>query len=183
MPGLYLAIEFSDETKKQLELKQNILKNLCDAEYEDSTRFHITTRFVADNQLNVNTALLAMEMFGQMYTPNKFEIFANGFRTFNKEKNGSKGVAWVGIDKSLPLYQIKYDIEECLKKCNFPLNKERFDGYTPHITMAYEFPIPELYSIDFGEPIKIIVDNLSLWNGFKIQETYVHNKLMDIKFK
>lgn len=183
MSGLYLAIEFNDETKKQLELKQNILKSLCDAKYEDPTRFHITTRFVAEDQININTALLAMEIFEKMYTPNKFDVLANGFRTFNNEKGGSKDVAWIGIDKSFPLYQIKYDIEECLNKCNFPLKEERFDGYTPHITMAYEFPVPNLNGINFGELINITIDNLSLWNGFKVNSEYVHNQLMSIKFK
>jgi len=176
MSSLYLAIDFNNETKQLLAKKQLLLKQTSTGEWEDPSRFHITVKFLAEEQVNANTALLAMKMFDEMYKPNKFEVIANGFRQFEQ------GVAWIGVDKSFPLYQIKYDIDECLKKCNFPLQQEKFDGYIPHITMAYNFNNPNLEAINFQEPQHIVVDNLSLWASPKCNDTYVTNCLYRVNF-
>lgn len=177
MSSLYLAVDFNNETKELLAKKQILLKQYSTGEWEDPSKFHITVKFLAEEQINANTALLAMKMFDEMYKPNKFEVIANGFRQFDH------GVAWIGVDNSFPLYQIKYQIEECLRKCNFPLQPERFDGYTPHITMAYDFNNPNLGTINFQEPLPLIVDNLSLWASPKCNDTYITNCLYRSNFK
>ena len=177
MSSLYLAVDFNNETKKLLAEKQRLLKQYLAEEFEDPGAFHITVRFLAEDQINVNTALLAIQMFDQMYKPNKFQIFANGFRKF------PQGVAWIGLDQSFPLYELKYQIEDCMRKCNFPLNEERFDGYIPHITMAYDFKHDNIETINFGEPIPIIIDGLHLWASPKCNDTYITNCLYTANFK
>jgi len=176
MSSLYLAVEFNAETIQKLTYKQHLLKSQFEGEYEDPTRFHITVCFLAKNEVNANTAILGMNLLRQIYTPQKFTVVANCFRQFDQ------GVAWVGMDNTMPLYELKYQIEDCMRRCNFPMVEDKFDGYIPHITMAYDFK-GDTKSVVFGEPIQIEIDNISLWNAPKCNDVYIHNKLCDVKFK
>jgi 2'-5' RNA ligase len=48
--SLYLAVELQEETKKQLYERLLYLKRNCpEGDWEDSSRFHITLKFITDD--------------------------------------------------------------------------------------------------------------------------------------
>ncbi|MFW6007919.1 MAG: RNA 2',3'-cyclic phosphodiesterase [archaeon] len=177
MSSLYIAVEIDNETKKELEKKQLILKqNSEDGDFEDSTKFHITVRFLADNEKDSHLAIEGLKLFEERYKSKRFTVEAKNFYNFEQ------GVSWVGVHNSMPLYKIKYQIEECLKEVGFPLKEDTHDGYTPHITMGYNVKENNNWNKEF-KAISFIVDNISLWNGFKANDTYIHNKLYGVKLE
>ena len=174
--SLYLAIEIDNDTKKLLSEKQVYLKQHASGEFEDPTRFHITLRFLSENEEQNELAMKALKLFEQIYNPKSFEITAKNFCRF------PQGVSWIGVHNSLNLYQMKYQIEDCLEKVGFPLKKDKHKGYTPHITMGYNVEEKDSLIKEFeGIPMK--VTNISLWNGFKCNDKYIHNKLYGINLK
>lgn len=186
MSSLYIAVEFDNETKKKLEKKQLILKqNSKNGDFEDSSKFHITIRFLSKNEEHSDLAIEGLKLFKQKYPYSKFKVNAANFYRFEQ------GVSWIGVHNSFPLYKIKYQLEECLKEVGFPLKKDTYNGYTPHITMGYNVDELENWNKEF-EPIEIEIDNINLWNGFKVYDSndnkeknyvHIHNKLFDVKFQ
>lgn len=179
--SLYLAVELNNEIKKKLTQKQLILKqNIEGLEFEDPTRFHITVKFLSEDEANVNLAMDAIKLFKETYDPQKFEVIAKDFCKF------PQGVIWVGVHNYMPLYDMKLQIDDCLRKVGFPLEEEKFKGYTPHITMSNhndkEFDLETVKSL-YGEGISITVDNISVWTGFKANDVYIHNKPYGIQFR
>lgn len=174
--SLYLAVEIDDESKKLLNEKQVYLKQNAIGNFEDPTRFHITVRYLSKDEVNNKEAIEGLKLFDKLYHPSKFEIIAKDFHRFDK------GVEWIGVDNSLPLYEIKYQIEDCLLKSNFPLKEDKFKGYTPHITMGYD--VEELSTLNNKfEGIPIIINNISLWNGFKANGEHIHSFIYRVNFK
>jgi 2'-5' RNA ligase len=175
--SLYLAVEISDADKKKLAAKQVYLKQNCvEGEFEDPTRFHITVRFISEGQEQHEKIIEALTLWEQTCQPKKFEILAKNFGKF------PQGVMWIGVNECLPLYQAKYQIEECCQKVGNQLRKDDHPNYIPHITMGYDVQESPTLNKEF-EGIPIVVDNISLWNGFKANDVYIHNKLFDIKLK
>lgn len=177
--SLYLAVEIPEDIKRKLAVPQTTLKQNClDGEWEDPTKFHITVRFLTeDNDYETQKkAIEALKLFEVTYQPKKFEIIAKNFYKFEQ------GVMWIGVHNSFPLYEIKYQIEDCFKKVGRELPKDQFEGYTPHITMGYNVKEKPNFNQEF-EGIPIVIDNVSLWPSIKANDSYIHNKLFGVNFK
>lgn len=176
MSSLYLAFELSNEDKKKLVVNYEYLKNNADGDFVDPSTFHITCRFLSNNQDNVNLAIDGLKLFNKKYNVNKVNLSAKDFCQFNQ------GVMWMGLHDSLPLYVIKHKIEECLIEAGFPLQKDSFDGYIPHITMGYDVNAYPWLNKQF-QSIDLTLDNLTLWGSPKCNDTYISNTLYKIDFK
>jgi len=175
--SLYLAVEISDEDKNKLAEKQVYLKQHCTAEeFEDPTKFHITVRFVSENEQQHEKIIEALKLWQEKYQLSKFQVTAKNFGQFEQ------GVIWIGVHDCLPLYQMKHQIEECCIEVGNQLRKDDFPNYIPHITMGSGVQESSSLNTVF-DGIPILVDNVSLWNGFKCNDSYIHNKLFDIKLK
>lgn len=173
--SIYIAVEFDKDFKKQLEYERVLVKNKYpDAEYEDSSKYHITVRYVSDESVLVNQTLEAFKIYEQKYSIKAFDIQVNGFCKF------PQGVLWYAPQNTLPLYEIKHNLEECLRQTQ-DLREDDFDGYTPHITCAYNFQ----HDIDFttSKTYTTKVNNISLWNSFKANGEYIDNCLYQIKLR
>lgn len=177
MSSLYIAVEFNDEDKAKLAEKQLYLKqNSKKGDFEDPTKFHITVKFLSNNDIDNELAIKALQLFKERYKVNKFNITAKDFYQFDHN------VSWIGVNNSLPLYEIKYQLDDCLKEVGFPLKKDKFKQYTPHITMGYNV----IHNDDFNskfDGINICIDNISLWNGFKANDKYIHNFIYRVDFE
>ena len=175
--SLYLAVEIDDKTKQLLAQKQLILKQNCvKGEWEDPTRFHITVRFLANDDRMHEKAMEALKLWGDTYQPKQFQAFAKDFHKFEQ------GVMWIGVDQSFPLYEAKYQIEDCFMKVGNQLSKGDFPSYIPHITMGYDVQESPTLNWNF-EPIPFVINNISLWNGFKVNSKYIHNFLYRVDLK
>lgn len=175
--SLFLAVELNDQAKSKLFEKQLELKRGCvSGEWEDQTRFHITVKFLGEDDKH-EKVIEVMKLWEQQYQPKKFEVLAKDFCRF------PQGVSWVGVHNSMPLYEYKHQIEECAKSIGNQFKQDDFNGYTPHITMGYKVEEkPELQRI--WEGIPVTVDNITLW-GYapKCNDTYIHNYLYRVNFK
>lgn len=176
MSSLYIAFELSQKDKDKLIPFQTYLKQNAIGDFVDSTTFHITCRFLSENQENVNLAIEGMKLFDKKYLVDKIELEAKDFCKFEQ------GVMWIGVNNSFPLYEVKKKIEECLIEVGYPLKKDTHKGYTPHITMGYNIKEESTLNRQFIG-VDLTIDNLSLWAGFKCNDQYIHNKIYDIKFK
>lgn len=174
--SLWLAVELNDDIKKKLAKEQVLLKQNCKkGDFEDPTRFHITVKYLSDEIINHECVIKAMQKYKDDFKPCRFKITARDFYKFEQ------GVMWVGVHQSLPLYIMKKNIEKCLNEVGYNLPKDKHKQYTPHITMGYN--VQELNSLNNKfNGIEIDVDNLSLWNSFKANDVYIHNKMYSINF-
>jgi 2'-5' RNA ligase len=178
--SLYLAIELNDQTKSQLAIYQTVLKqNSVSGEFDDPTRFHITVRFLSEDCVEPNLAIQALKLYETLYKPKKFEISAQNFGTFD----GDDPATWIGVNNCLPLYQLKHDVDDCLETVGYPMPKDKFPNYVPHITMGFGLQIKPEFNLKFEPGISIVIDNVSLWNGFKANDTYIANYLYKVQMK
>lgn len=169
--SLFLVVELDNDTKQKIYVEQMKAKRKVDGKWEDQTRFHISIKDLKDS--NFKDIEKAMSLFKHIYNPVKEDAIVKNIFRFEQ------GVSWAGIDNNFPLYKIKYQFEDCCKKLNINLPKDSFDGYTPHITIGYnvgEYKMIETNAIDFK------IDNICLWNGFKVNSEYIHNFLYKINF-
>lgn len=173
--SLFIMVDFNNETKQLLYQKQKLLVNNFDGEFETFDKFHITLKFLDENDGDMNKAIEAMVKLDKINL-NKFEIIAKDFHNFDG------GTYWIGVNNSLELYKIKYKIEEILKSVNYNLKPEKFDGYTPHITMGYNLKKKNKFNEKF-EGIPIIIDNICLWHSYKVNGEYMQNVLYRINLK
>ena len=176
--SLYIAVELDDKTKQLLSEKQLILKQNCKGDIEDPTRFHITIDFLGNDTQNIDLVIEAMKQVDKECNFKKIDAIAKNFYTFNN----NSVVSWIGVENSFDLYKIKYALREAYEKVGYNPPKDKHDGYTPHITMAYNFECNDNISKEF-DGIPFIIDNVSLWNGFKCNDEYIHNKIFGINLK
>ena len=176
MSSLYLAFQLSNEDKAKLIPNYEYLKNNAEGDFVDPSTFHITCNFLSKEQIEVNKAIEALRLFDKKYSVNKIKLSAKDFCQFEQ------GVMWMGLHDSFPLYVIKKKIEECLLEVGFPLQEDKFDGYTPHITMGYNVNTFSTLNRQFPT-IDLTIDNLTLWGSPKCNDTYITNALYKINFK
>lgn len=176
MSSLYIAFDLSVQDRNKLIPLQTYLKQNSTGDLVDPTTFHITCRFLSENQDNVNLAMDAMKLFKDRYLVDKIQLEAKDFCKFEQ------GVMWIGVNNSYPLYEIKNKIEKCLLEVGFPLKKDKYGGYTPHITMGYDVEEFSTLNRQFIG-VDLTIDNLSLWAGFKANGVHIKNCTYKIDFK
>lgn len=176
MSSLYIAFDLNNQDKNKLMLNYEYLKNNAEGDFVDPTTFHITCTFLSKDQNNINEAINGLKLFKEKYTVNKVNLYAKDFCMFEQ------GVMWMGVHNSMPLYIIKKNIEQCLIESGFPLKKDKFGQYIPHITMGYDVkPFPSL-NRQFTD-IDLCIDGLSLWASPKCNDTYITNCIYKVDFK
>lgn len=170
--SLYLAVELQPETQQQLYGKLLYLKRNClCGDWEDPTRFHITVKFISDDDQRHEPVIDVLKHWEQKFQPKKFEVFAKDFCRF------PQGVEWIGVNNSLPLYTAKKQIEDCAAELGNMFKKDDHDGYTPHITMGFNVEEGPNLVKEF-EGIPVLVDNITLW-GYapKVNGVHIANTL------
>ena len=85
---------------------------------------------------------------------------------------------WIGVDNSWLLYDIRYKLREIYTEVGYTPAPDKFKGYTPHITMAYNIDMKPNIEM---KPVTIPLTNISLWNSFKVNDAYVDNVLYSIR--
>lgn len=179
--GMYFAIEFEKEVINKLNQRQVVLKqNSESGDWSDKESFHITVLYAGKDIIDRKQYMEALDQLKEKFKPQPFELKMQNYGFFPGQGEGK--VAWVGVKNSLPLYQLKYDLETTLKEMNVVVEPSRFNGYTPHITMGYDVVVNEGFNSQFEDDTIITVKSLCLWDSYKANDTYITNKIYEIKF-
>ncbi|MNN69142.1 RNA 2',3'-cyclic phosphodiesterase [compost metagenome] len=128
----------------------------------------------------------ALDELGRRYNPRQFNIQLQNFGQF--EGKGEEGnTIWVGVKNSLPLYELKRNLEQTIKSLNVHIEPSQFKGYTPHITMGYNVVVKDDFELFFEDDEEITIKSLSLWDSFKAKnqdkESHIYNKIHELFFK
>lgn len=128
----FIAIEFEEEVKQYLYEIQEIAKTGCkNGNFTPKENFHLTLRFIGDADFDdIERLKEAVFHVSRQSKPFSFALSQLGF--FEK---GEKKIMWLGIKKSIPLYQLYNGLEKNLSRQGFSRNKQ---DLSPHITLARE---------------------------------------------
>ena len=174
MAELWVSFDIDDTIAlNQLEYYQTLMKLKTDADWEDKNDFHITLNYVGEDESGAEQVIKAMKILEH----NLDESFFNQY-IFGNKINNFGNTLWIGADNSFKLYRIHYALEDIFKQIGYEKPKAKFDGYTPHITMAYNAK-----ETDWNVAMKkvpIPLTNITLWNSFKVNGQYVDNFLYRI---
>jgi len=174
MSSLYVVMDIHDrETIAMLSYCQTLAKQKNPGNYVDDQTFHITISFLNDDEDDNNLVQQAMLKFKELYANEfkSFYVFAEGLYRFDS------GVCWMGVHQSFKLYKIKHILEKLIDDTGYKRKEDKFDGYTPHITFAYDVPEYEYMKLS---RVPILVDNITLWNSPQMNDNYVTNCLCKI---
>ncbi len=113
-----------------------VLSDLCQsripaAHWEHSDDFHLTLRFIGDvdeaTYERYKTALTAIRNA-------PFKLTLKGVGCFPEDARKPPKVLWVGIQPNPELMNLQSAVTSALEKAGLP--KDKFDSYSPHITLA-----------------------------------------------
>ena len=175
MAQLWLSMDIKNPMEQnQIAYWQSYMKTKVKAEWENPTAFHITLDFLGEDETDFEKVEQAMRLFEQNYDKYNQYIFANKINRFDG------GAMWMGVDDSMKLYEIHYLMREYYKQVGYIPAPSKFEGYTPHITLAYNSPQDFDYSSIKTTKIPLLVSNVTLWNSFKVNGEYVDNILYSV---
>lgn len=178
--GMYYAIEFEKSVINKLSQYQTYLKqNSESGDFSDKESFHITVLFVGDDVKSRKPYIEALDKLKEQFKPQHFEVQLQNFNFFD---NGNGKIAWVGVKNSLPLYEVKKNLEATLTSMGFEPPKSQHDGYTPHITMGYNVITKDSLNTKFEDDTPVTIKSVCLWDSFKANDTYITNKLYEVFF-
>ena len=173
---LWLAMNITDPmTIAMLKNSQTNAKQIIPGDYVDDTSFHITIDYIGkETDDNVKKVQQAMQIFQDNYAKDfpAFYVFASTLNRFDR------GAAWLDVSGAFKLFQIRYIFDDIYKQVNYQHPERDFKSYVPHITMA--FNTPEFAPIKMSK-IPVLVDNVTLWNSPKVNDSYVNSFLNIIK--
>jgi len=175
MAQLWLSMDIKNPMEQnQIAYWQSYMKTKVKAEWENPTAFHITLDFLGEDETDFEKVEQAMRLFEQNYDKYNQYIFANKINRFDG------GAMWMGVDDSMKLYEIHYLMREYYKQVGYTPAPSKFEGYTPHITLAYNSPQDFDYGSVKTTKIPLLVSNVTLWNSFKVNGEYVDNILYSV---
>lgn len=177
MASLYLAVMIDDKkTRDALAFYQTLVKQKVSngPDWVQPETFHVTVDFLGDTERDADLVVDALKDVERRITRHNEFVFASGVHRFEQ------GAAWVGVNQSLKLYQVRNALREAMTARGYELPKSRFDGYTPHITLGFDVPDVDLSVSGFNIPVAF--DNITVWNSFKCNGSYVENSLYTARF-
>ena len=159
---LFAAIKLDPKTVRALVREQ---KGVSGARWSAPEKLHITTGYFGEvdddlaEQLDVELARLSMA---------SFEVQISGAGHFGKLEPYA---IWAGIAPSPPLERLHSHCKNAARRCGIEMEKRK---YTPHVTLAYMKPFPDLERIiafekrlsDFA-PKPCLVDEMCLFSSHR----------------
>lgn len=186
--SIYFAVEFDEKTNQRLKEKQFLIKqNSIQGDFVQPETFHITLTFCVggDGGYSRGDYINALDEFGKRFKEKHkpFDLKLQNFCKF-PGRNDNGDVVWVGVRDSFPLYEIKNDLEETIQSLQVKIEKSQHNGYTPHITMAYDCILKDGFSTLFEEDEPVTIKSIVLWDSFKAgkngNESHVYNKVHEL---
>ena len=175
----FIAIEFDNETKKNITQLQNKIKNDCKkGNFTVKDNLHLTVHFLGEiEQEDLDGIADAMSLTAS--ANRKFEL---NFEKTGYFDRGEKCIIWLGIQKSKELVRLYEILEKNLVKQGFRREKTAF---TPHVTLAREAMlfynknlILSKFKPDFDG---MIVKEISLMESKRVNGRLIYKKLYGAK--
>lgn len=174
MAELWVSFDIDDSMSlNQLEYYQTLMKQKTNADWKDKNDFHVTIDYVGEDESGAEQVVEAMKILERNLDKSMFNQYL-----FGNKINHFGNTLWIGVDNSFKLYRIHYALEEIFKMIGYQKPESKFNGYTPHITMASNADDIELDMPMRKVPIPFT--NITLWNSFKVNGQYVDNFLYRI---
>lgn len=131
---LFIAINFNDEIKEELENNIEDLKDEAKrGNFSLIDNLHLTLAFIGElDQRNLQTVKDAMIYAVSNFEYGPFEISLGEFGSF-RGKRGGERLYWRGIDKSDELVTLQRSLVRQLEYLDIPVDDKPFK---PHITLA-----------------------------------------------
>ena len=172
---LWLSMDIKNSMEQnQIAYWQSFMKTKVHGDWEQPTAFHITLDFLGEDETDFQRVVEAMHLFEDNNDKYNQYVFAHNIGRFDG------GAMWMGVDDSMKLYDIRYQMREYYKQVGYTPAPDKFKGYTPHITLAYNTPKDFDYRSVKTSKIPILVSNVTLWNSFKVNGEYVDNVLYSV---
>lgn len=177
--SLFIAALIREEDKSKLQVPLNYFKqHSSGSDYEDLAALHITIKEISNDDQHKEIINLLRE-WNNRYRRLAFTVQAKDFYNFN---NSNNSISWIGINNSLPLYQIKFELEQIAQKMNIPIFNDKFK-YTPHITVAFNAECNKNFNSNF-KPIDLVIDRIVLWGyDHKIKNVHLASTLYIINLQ
>jgi len=159
---LFAAIKLDPKTVRALVREQ---KGVSGARWSAAEKLHITTGYFGEvdddlaEQLDVELARLSMP---------SFDVQLSGAGHFGKLEPHA---IWAGIAQNASLIHLNTHCKQAARRCGIEMEKRK---YTPHVTLAYMKPYPDLERIIAFEkrmanfaPPPCLVDELCLFSSHR----------------
>lgn len=185
--SIYFAVEFDERTNQRLKEKQFLVKqNSTQGDFVQPETFHITVLFCVGGYTGYSRSdyIKALDEYGKRFKDKlkPFDLKLQNFGQF-PGRNDNGNVVWVGARDSFPLYELKNDLAETIQSLQVKIEPSQHNGYTPHITMAYDCVLKDDFNTLFEDDEPVTIKSVVLWDSFKVNgETHVYNKVHELFF-
>ena len=167
---LFIAINFSDETRSQLlALRDELRIRSVRGNFSSPENLHLTLAFLGECDAGqLQSAKTAMDAVS--FSP--FELSARRVGRFRRDGGD---IWWVGLGESNELLGLQRELTDKLINAGFSLDKRK---YTPHVTLGREVVTDAVpWNIEpFGETVKGIELMKSERIGGKLTYTAIYGK-------
>jgi len=173
---LFVAINFSEEIKKQiLSVQEQLRSRVLKGNFSRSENFHITLAFLGNAPEEKLESLF--QIMDDLKAP-PFEIRFNSTGCFS---HSHKGLWWIGADRNSPGFQVLLSIHaqllDRLLDAGFPVDTRPFNA---HITLAREVKYSEKVVLDKPD-INMRVDRISLMKSEHIHGVLTYTEIFGKK--
>ena len=168
---LFVAVNFSDDVKKQILLVQEQLRSQAlKGNFSRSENLHITLAFLGDTRGEPENLFRIID--GIKASP--FEIYFNRTGCFT---HSHKELWWLGADPKRAgfpvLLSVNTQLLDRLLNAGYPVDTRPFNA---HITLAREVRHEGQIILDKPD-IKVKVDRISLMNSERIRGTLTYTEI------
>ena len=136
---LFIAINFNDNTKRELIALRDELQSCCEqGRFSAPENLHLTLAFLGECEAKQTSALkVVMDEIRFDPFPITIERVGRFRRDGGKQGLPAKSIAtwWAGVQESKPLAKLHGDLTDKLITAGFTLDKRKFN---PHITLGRE---------------------------------------------
>jgi 2'-5' RNA ligase len=171
---LFIAINFSDATRKKLlVLQQDLREQSRKGRFSVPENLHLTLAFLGEcNTEQFASIVSAMDTVS--FQPFDFEI--NRVDRFRRQGGD---IWWAGLSACPPLLALQLDLEIKLRQAGFDLDNRK---YSPHITLARDAlaEATEKQISPFGEVVQSIQLMQSEHIGGRLIYTKLYSKQADV---
>ncbi len=124
---LFIAINFDDDTRKNLINLQNRLRKISTGSFSHPENLHLTLAFLGE--VNPERVVIIQKIMDQL----TFSTLHLSFDHAGRFKRRDGDLWWVGLAQNEVLSIMQRDLCDQLSKAGFPLEERPF---SPHITLA-----------------------------------------------
>ncbi len=161
---IFIGIKVEAPNELSLINKETIYEH---SRWVKNSNFHLTLVFIGQaDKLEIEKISNALSEIAKNHQKFIFKITGTG--TFQKRR--SSGVLWLGVENSIPLNELQYEVNETVYEL-MPNLKRQHHSYTPHITVARFKNKQELHKY------KLILKNTPIYQEQHVSEIILYESI------